>query len=298
MKAKRRSLGNIRFIGELFKLNMLTEVIMNDCIERLLKQDTDEENLECLCRLLTTIGSEVDKPYNAVKINTYFEQLERIVKKKDSVTARIRFMILDVIDLRKNQWIPRRKVNNPRLLEQIRKEAAEEAEVAKDQLDEDKRSGFSSNGKTVSFDLASYTQRVQKSTQFNMINKIKDVKQITATNDNDLLLGPSSGFKWAVSSVKPALIQPEIAIPVLEDIKPKVTISNNTLNMIENKFNYNESSFTDRQSDLGIENNFKKNNQRPSIYIKNDLNRQSDYRNIQNKNRMPQNSLNNNSNHS
>ena len=68
--------------------------------------------------------------------------------------------------------------------------------------------------------------------------------------------------------------------------------------MIENKFNYNESSFTDRQSDLGIENNFNKNNQRPSIYIKNDLNRQSDYRNNQNKNRMPQNSLNNNSNHS
>jgi translation initiation factor 4G len=64
-KAKRRSLGNIRFIGELFKLSMLTEGIMNDCIERLLKLDSktneaDEENLECLCKLLTTIGKEVN----------------------------------------------------------------------------------------------------------------------------------------------------------------------------------------------------------------------------------------------
>ena len=75
-KAKRRSLGNIRFIGELFKLNMLTEGIMNDCIERLLKQESDEENIECLCRLLTTIGKEVDKPNNAAKMKAYFEKLE------------------------------------------------------------------------------------------------------------------------------------------------------------------------------------------------------------------------------
>jgi translation initiation factor 4G len=46
LKAKRRSLDNIRFIGELFKLSMLTEDIMFDCIERLLKQENDKENLE------------------------------------------------------------------------------------------------------------------------------------------------------------------------------------------------------------------------------------------------------------
>jgi translation initiation factor 4G len=137
-KAKRRSLGNIRFIGELFKLSMLTEGIMNDCIERLLKQETDEENLECLCRLLTTIGKEVDKTNNVQKMKSYFERLDKITKKKDSCSARIRFMILDVIDLRKNQWVPRRKDNKPRPLEEIRKEAEEEqlrleAEIAKNQ---------------------------------------------------------------------------------------------------------------------------------------------------------------------
>lgn len=58
-QARRRSLGNIKFIGELFKLKMLTEVIMHDCIVKLLKNH-DEESLECLCRLLSTIGKDLD----------------------------------------------------------------------------------------------------------------------------------------------------------------------------------------------------------------------------------------------
>ena len=48
-KARRRSLGNIRFIGELYKLEMLTARIMHECVKKLLKT-TDEESLECLCR--------------------------------------------------------------------------------------------------------------------------------------------------------------------------------------------------------------------------------------------------------
>lgn len=58
-KARRRSIGNIKFIGELFKLKMLTEAIMHDCVVKLLKNH-DEESLECLCRLLTTIGKDLD----------------------------------------------------------------------------------------------------------------------------------------------------------------------------------------------------------------------------------------------
>ena len=48
-----------RFIGELFKLQMLVHKIMHDCVVSLLK-GSDEESLECLCRLLTTIGKELD----------------------------------------------------------------------------------------------------------------------------------------------------------------------------------------------------------------------------------------------
>jgi len=56
-----------RFIGELFKLKMLTEGIMHDCIRRLLRA-RDEESLECLCRLLTTIGCDLDKDRSRVSV--------------------------------------------------------------------------------------------------------------------------------------------------------------------------------------------------------------------------------------
>lgn len=68
-KARRRSIGNIKFIGELFKLKMLTEAIMHDCVVKLLKNH-DEESLECLCRLLTTIGKDLDFEKAKVKAHS------------------------------------------------------------------------------------------------------------------------------------------------------------------------------------------------------------------------------------
>ena len=44
---------------------MLTEGIMHDCIRRLLRSQ-DEESLECLCRLLATIGCDLDKDRSRV----------------------------------------------------------------------------------------------------------------------------------------------------------------------------------------------------------------------------------------
>ena len=38
---------------------------MHQCILRLLSQPEDEESLECLCRLLSTIGKELETPMQA-----------------------------------------------------------------------------------------------------------------------------------------------------------------------------------------------------------------------------------------
>ncbi|KAM4589651.1 eukaryotic translation initiation factor 4 gamma 1-like isoform 1-T1 [Fundulus diaphanus] len=120
-KARRRSLGNIKFIGELFKLKMLTEVIMHDCIVKLLKNH-DEESLECLCRLLSTIGKDLDFEKAKPRMDQYFNQMEKIIKERKT-TSRIRFMLQDVLDLRRNNWIPRRGDQGPKTIDQIHKEA-------------------------------------------------------------------------------------------------------------------------------------------------------------------------------
>lgn len=65
MKAKKRALGTVKFIGELFKLKMLSEVIMFHCITNLLKDPEDEESIECLTKLLFTVGKDLDNKNEA-----------------------------------------------------------------------------------------------------------------------------------------------------------------------------------------------------------------------------------------
>ncbi|XP_069096170.1 eukaryotic translation initiation factor 4 gamma 3 isoform X6 [Pleurodeles waltl] len=120
-KARRRSIGNIKFIGELFKLKMLTEAIMHDCMVKLLKNH-DEESLECLCRLLTTIGKDLDFEKAKPRMDQYFNQMEKIVKERKT-SSRIRFMLQDIIDLRRCNWVSRRADQGPKTIEQIHKEA-------------------------------------------------------------------------------------------------------------------------------------------------------------------------------
>ncbi|XP_029648517.1 eukaryotic translation initiation factor 4 gamma 1 isoform X1 [Octopus sinensis] len=127
--AKRRSIGNIRFIGELFKLNMLTEKIMHDCVSNLLKS-RDEESLECLCRLLKTVGKEVDSDVSKGTMKIYFQQMKEIVSEKKT-SSRVRFMLQDAIELRENNWVPRRAENNPKTIQQIHLEAAQEEKERK-----------------------------------------------------------------------------------------------------------------------------------------------------------------------
>ncbi|XP_051944025.1 eukaryotic translation initiation factor 4 gamma 1a isoform X4 [Hippocampus zosterae] len=120
-KARRRSLGNIKFIGELFKLKMLTEAIMHECVVKLLKNH-DEESLECLCRLLSTIGKDLDFEKAKPRMDQYFNQMEKIIKERKT-SSRIRFMLQDVLDLRRCNWVPRRGDQGPKTIDQIHKEA-------------------------------------------------------------------------------------------------------------------------------------------------------------------------------
>ncbi|XP_052081892.1 eukaryotic translation initiation factor 4 gamma 1-like isoform X1 [Mytilus californianus] len=124
--ARRRSLGNIRFIGELFKLKMLTEPIMHECVFKLLNSK-DEESLECLCKLLRTIGKELDSEKAKPRVDQYFQRMNKVVEEKKT-SSRVRFMLQDVVELRHSNWVPRRDESNPKTIEQIHKEAQQEAQ--------------------------------------------------------------------------------------------------------------------------------------------------------------------------
>ncbi|XP_046917063.2 uncharacterized protein LOC124497453 [Dermatophagoides farinae] len=130
MLARKRSVGNIKLISELFKLNMLNASIMFACFTYLLKNFVEynhEEYIECLCALITNIGRTLTDQIrmkfqdHIPKFDTLFNQLEKIYNEESEtkVSPRIRFMILDLLELRKNKWIPRRKKEGPKLISQV-----------------------------------------------------------------------------------------------------------------------------------------------------------------------------------
>ena len=97
-KAKRRGLGLVRFIGELYKLNMLGRRIMMECIKKLMDNVTnpEEEDIESLCRLLYTVGAQLEKSKDEKEkdyMSIYFLRLQMIVDNK-AVSSRLNFMIL------------------------------------------------------------------------------------------------------------------------------------------------------------------------------------------------------------
>ncbi|KAK5645721.1 hypothetical protein RI129_004185 [Pyrocoelia pectoralis] len=123
-RLRMKSVGNIRFIGELFKQNMLTVNIMVRCLNNLLNTK-NEESLECLCKLLTTVGKELETKNE--DLSPLFNAMKQLADKKHgSISSRVRFMIQDVIDLRLSKWVPRRQDLNPKTMDQIQKEAENE----------------------------------------------------------------------------------------------------------------------------------------------------------------------------
>ncbi|XP_062257538.1 eukaryotic translation initiation factor 4 gamma 3-like [Platichthys flesus] len=118
---RRRSVGNIKFIGELYKHKMLKEPAMHDCVINLLT-NYDDDSLESLCSLLNTIGKEFDLMVAKRIMDKYFHQMQTIVT-EGKTSSRIQFMLKEIIDLRLHNWVSKRPDQGLKTITKSHKEA-------------------------------------------------------------------------------------------------------------------------------------------------------------------------------
>ena len=123
MKLKKFVLGNVNFIGELIKIQILSKKIVKQCLNNLFARFNDPKsdeslkmvNLEAIVILLNNFGTllkekeakikeDDKKAFNNV-VDEYLQKLEEIIYKKDTyIDQPIKYKIINLIDKSKNNW--------------------------------------------------------------------------------------------------------------------------------------------------------------------------------------------------
>jgi hypothetical protein len=133
--SKRKLLGNIQFMGWLYKEEILPDRAMHSIIHRMLVPPNapagaipPKKFLECLVNLLHIIGSTIEPPAkssdakNKGLMDGYFTQLQNIADSKSLPTLQ-RFLVLDLIEMRENKWQARREELKTKKLGDVHKDA-------------------------------------------------------------------------------------------------------------------------------------------------------------------------------
>jgi len=139
MKLRQRTMANMKFVGELYKHNLITERIMHQVMFSLLfpthpGEKLTDEGLELFCELMDTVGKQLDRPKAQQYMAQYFQQVGLL--SQTYKTARVRFKLQNLLDLRKNNWV-REEVVTP-----ITDQQAPSAQLSQ----QDSRSAWSRSG--------------------------------------------------------------------------------------------------------------------------------------------------------
>lgn len=169
---KKHYVGHMRFIGELYKVDLISIKVMIHCLPSLLienmDEDVDEEKVECFVKLMTTIGASLEqqseklkmsgKMDTPVKLDECWKMVETIAGKRKEkgpkVSNRIKFMLQDLIEMKDKGWVTRRKEETAKTLAQIHKEVAkEEAQAARRSVSTNSLRSMASQGSSSSLQL-------------------------------------------------------------------------------------------------------------------------------------------------
>lgn len=103
---RKRFLGMAIFLGELYNCELLNDVILRGCINGLIKEldSESEETIEVLCQLLEKAGPRLERDEKN-QVPAWFEAIKASADRQS--TARLRFMLQNLVELRDRKWLPR-----------------------------------------------------------------------------------------------------------------------------------------------------------------------------------------------
>ena len=111
-KNKYKLLGNFIFMGELYINNVIDKLVILQYLEILFNcsfNSKDIENvdryIESLLNLIKTIGLKLEDEIGEEFIVLVIDKLKTITANKDRFKSRLRFLVMDIIDLHKSKWI-------------------------------------------------------------------------------------------------------------------------------------------------------------------------------------------------
>jgi len=130
IKARNRVMGNMTFMGELYKRGLMPLKVLKSSADGLIASIRDkmgkgacaavEPHCIMLYSLLRTVGEFMDKDKIGKPIlDAYMEDMKDFASHR-GFQARVRFLLRDVIDDRLNDWRPRRRFEGPMKLEDVK----------------------------------------------------------------------------------------------------------------------------------------------------------------------------------
>eukprot|EP00933_Yihiella_yeosuensis_P038218 TRINITY_DN32166_c0_g1_i2.p1 TRINITY_DN32166_c0_g1~~TRINITY_DN32166_c0_g1_i2.p1 ORF type:complete len:733 (-),score=186.03 TRINITY_DN32166_c0_g1_i2:226-2424(-) len=144
MLRKKKSLGNVKLVGELLNRGMLRSDLLMCCCRDLIEQWKEcEEALESLTTLLTVAAPVFDKKKNWAhqhELERIFTEIAELSAPKGPLPARLRFLAQDLLSLRKAGWpdassrtAALRRAPGPMKIDEVRNSAKVDDETPKSQ---------------------------------------------------------------------------------------------------------------------------------------------------------------------
>jgi len=126
MLIRKAYIGHIKFLGELYLRDVVKLSVMTYCLDELLKDETNEESLECFAHLMSTMGEKL-VGHSKKKNNKPFDW-NKVIKLKNSslISNRINFILQDLLELKDRGWVARRKIETAKSIVDLHKEVAKE----------------------------------------------------------------------------------------------------------------------------------------------------------------------------